>query len=135
MTVTILSYSCYILFLQYYQELIHNTNVTESKVVELANVENTLLDVKRELSASKSDLEKARRDNEYLQSQVDKLQETSNEYKNTLNTLAPKEHENAQLLNLVKELEDKLVASNKAKTDAESKNAEFERYRHYHHLL
>ena len=105
------------------------------KAVELANVENTLLDIKRELSASKSDVEKTRRDNEYLQSQVDKLQETSNEYKNTLNTLAPKEHENAQLLNLVKELEDKLVASNKAKTDAEAKNADFERYHHYYHLL
>ena len=93
------------------------------------------MDVKRELSTSKADLDKTRNDNFNLQSQVDKLQETINEYKNTLNKLAPKEHENAQLLSLIKDLEEKLVTSNKFKTEAESENEKLARYRHCNRQL
>lgn len=109
------------------KELQHVKNLLDVKINEFDDLDNTLSDTKRELSSTKNELEKIRHDNHDMNVQNGALQETINEYKNTLNTLAPKEDENLKLLHLVKDLEEKLIVSNSKKTEAESKQALLER--------
>lgn len=110
------------------QELIHSKNVAESKIIEIANLDSHIIDLKRELSTSKNAIEKSRHDYVQLESQAEALKEALNEYKHTLNVLAPKEHENVQLLGAVKDLEEKLIVSNTSKVELESRYAELQRH-------